>query len=162
MAITYREAGVGDAEAMDGARVAGGWAGGASAPVMARYLGGTHHPQQARAPRAAFLAEDGRVAVGFIAGHLTQRFGCDAELQWIFVAPEYRGGEVAGRLLRRLARWFVAQGARRVCVNVAPEDARARAFYTRHGAQELNEYWLAWSDVSAAPGRDTPAGAHAV
>jgi GNAT superfamily N-acetyltransferase len=159
VAITYREARVGDVEAMDAARTAGGWAGGAGAPVMARYLAGTHHPQQARPPRVAFLAEDGGTVVGFAAGHLTRRFGCDGEAQWLFAAPQRRGGEVAAALLSRLARWFVAQGARRVCVNVAPENARARAFYARSGARELNEYWLEWPDMSATAASGAPAGA---
>jgi hypothetical protein len=89
--ITYREASVGDAEAMGAARAAGDWAGGATAAVMARYLAGEHHPQQALAPRVAFLAEDdGGAVVGFIAGHLTRRFGSDGELQWVFVAPSLR------------------------------------------------------------------------
>lgn len=59
MTATYRAATVDDAEVMDRARALGAWAGGAAAPVMAGYLAGDHHPQQALAPRVAFLAEDG-------------------------------------------------------------------------------------------------------
>lgn len=150
--VIYREARVDDAEAMGRARADGDWAGGAAAPVMARYLAGEHHPQQALPPRVAFLAEEGDAVVGFVAGHLTRRFGCDAELQWIYVAPERRASDIASALLHRLAAWFAAQGARRVCVNVAPDNVRARAFYARHGARELSEYWLEWPDVAAALG----------
>ena len=130
-------------------RDAGGWAGGAAAPVMARYLAGEHHPQQALAPRVGFVAGEGDAMLGFIAGHLTRRFGCDGELQWVFVAPECRGRGVATMLLRQLAAWFVQRDARRVCVNVEPENARARAFYSRHGARELSAHWLEWPDIAA-------------
>ena len=126
---------------------------------MARYLAGEHHPQQALPLRVAFLAEDdGGAVVGFIAGHLTRRFGSDGELQWVFVAPSLRGGAVAARLLRCLAAWFVAQGARRICVNVAPDNRRARAFYARYGARDLSDHWMEWPDVAAA----LPGGAPAV
>lgn len=149
MPVIYREAAVDDVEAMGRAR-AGEWTGGAAAPVMARYLAGEHHPQHALRLRVAFLAEDGGAVVGFVAGHLTRRFGCDGELQWLYVAPERRGRDIATELVHRLAAWFAARGARRVCVNVAPDNARARAFYARHGARELSEYWLEWPDVAAA------------
>ena len=130
-----------------------GWAGGAGAETMRRYLQGEHHPQQARAPRAAFLAERAGALVGFVAGHLTARFGCDGEVQWLIVAPAARGGGVGAALLGVLAAWFAGEGARRVCVNVAPENAAARRLYARHGAVELSAYWMVWPDITAADGR---------
>jgi ribosomal protein S18 acetylase RimI-like enzyme len=122
---------------------------------MSRYLAGEHHPQQALPPRTMWIATEAGEPVGYVAGHLTRRFGCDGELQWIYVVPEHRGGEVAPELLRLLAAWFVERRALRVCVNVG--DERARKFYRRHGAEELNEHWLVWSDVGASlriPGRE--------
>src|SRR5437764_553740 len=113
---------------MGRARSAGGWTGGADAATMERYLLGEHHPQKALAPRAAFIAELDDSVIGFIAGHLTQRFGCNGELQWIYIAPDYRGTHVAAELLHRLAKWFIAQQAPRVCVNVEPDNHAARAF----------------------------------
>jgi ribosomal protein S18 acetylase RimI-like enzyme len=123
-----------------------GEAGGASEDRMRRYLEGEHHPQQALLPRAMWMATDtGAALVGYVAGHLTRRFGCDGELQWIYVVPEHRGTRVALELLCRLATWYVEQGARRVCVDVGGE--RARRFYKRHGAVELNQHWLVWKDI---------------
>jgi len=106
-------------------------------------------------------ASDVRI-VGLIAGHLTRRFGCDGELEWISVRPEYRGLGVASQLLCRLAEWFLAQdlgsmlgptlperglGARRICVDVEPTNRIARRFYARHGAVDLKPHWMVWEDI---------------
>lgn len=114
-------------------------------PRMQRYLLGEHHPQQALAPRGMWMALDGDAPVGYIAGHLTRRFDCDGELQYLYVLPANRGGKVAAGLLRELARWFVDQGARRVCVD--PGNDRARRFYARQGAVPLGMHWMVWEDV---------------
>src|SRR5207249_1752092 len=94
-------------------------------------------------------ADHGGRLVGFIAGHLTRRFGCDGELQWINVIPERRGSGVADELLRRLAGWFAQQNASRICVDVDPDNPTERKFYMRHGAQPLNPHWLVWNDISS-------------
>ena len=43
-----------------------------------------------------------------------------------------------------MAAWFGELGAARVCVDVEPGNARARAFYRKHGAVDLNLHWLVW------------------
>ena len=114
--------------------------------TISLYLAGLHHPRHALAARACYVAlEDGRV-VGFAAGHRTRRFGCDGELQWMNVLPEQRRTGVASELLRLVANWFVSQSAFRICVDVRPDNTAARAFYRRHGAEELNTHWLVWTD----------------
>jgi GNAT superfamily N-acetyltransferase len=147
--VLCREATLSDVDEMARIRAEGGWLGGAPAERMARYLAGEHHPQHALAPRVIYVAEEGTSMAGFIAGHLTRRYGCDGELQWIFVVPEQRGGAIAQLLLRRLAAWFLDQRARRICVDVDPENRPGRRFYRRHGAQDLNEHWLVWPDIRA-------------
>jgi GNAT superfamily N-acetyltransferase len=123
-------------------------------PPGVRIAPGEHHPRHALATRAGFVAEaDGRL-VGFTAGHLTTRFGCQGELQWLFVAPERRGSGVAGLLLARLAEWFADHGAARVCVNVEPANLRARRFYARCGAHVLSDFWMAWPDIAVARASD--------
>lgn len=119
-------------------------------PRVSGYLSGKQNPQQALKPRTCHVAIDQGSLVGFIAGHLTRRYDCDGELQWINVAPEHRGGGVASALLRLIAAWFTTQNARRICVDVEPDNAMARAFYTRHGAQNLNDHWLLWTDIGIA------------
>lgn len=144
-AVHYREADQSDIPAMARIRAEGGWEGGAPEERMARYLAGEHHPQQALAPRVIHVALDGDAMVGFVAGHLTRRLGCDGELQWIFVSPEVRGSGVAGELVRRLAAWFVERGAARICID--PGDVAARRFYRRLGAGDLNQHWMVWEDI---------------
>jgi ribosomal protein S18 acetylase RimI-like enzyme len=111
---------------------------------ITRYLRGQHSPQQALPDRAAFVAIEGADLVGFVAGHMTRRLGCDGELQWINVARENRGLGVAGQLMTKIGLWFVAQNARRICVNVDPANLTARRLYCRHGAQILNHQWMIW------------------
>jgi ribosomal protein S18 acetylase RimI-like enzyme len=147
--LVIREATELDLPAVAELRETSGWKGGASAERMRLYLRGEHHPQFAEGPRAAFLARDGERLVGFIAGHLTKRFGCDGELQWLLVAPAARGGRAATLLWARLRDWFIEQRARRICVNVEPENIRARRFYARMGAEELSTHWMVWPDVTA-------------
>jgi len=116
-------------------------------PRIEGYMKGTHHPQRALAPRVTYVAMDNGTLAGFIAGHLTQRFGCAGELQWITVAPECRRKGIASELIRLLAGWFVARKAARVCVNVSPGNADAHAFYRRRWAEFFNESWLVWEDI---------------
>jgi GNAT superfamily N-acetyltransferase len=143
-----RIATAGDVAEITRIREEGGLAG--DAERMARYLAGEHHPQHALAPRVIYVAEQGARMIGYIAGHRTTRYGCDGELQWIFVLPQRRGTGVADLLLDALATWFIGEGARRICVDVVPENARARRFYHRHGARTLHPHWLVWPDIEAA------------
>ena len=148
--IDYRKAGLSDVATV--AHLPGaGEAGGDSADRMSRYLAGVHHPQQALPPRVMWIAARGQAPIGYVAGHLTRRFGCDGELQWIYVVPEHRRTGVASTLLRLLADWFVEQEARRVCVDVG--DDAARPFYRRHGAAELNRHWMVWEDIGTVVSR---------
>jgi GNAT superfamily N-acetyltransferase len=117
---------------------------------ISRYMNCELHPQHALLRRVNYVALEGDSLVGFIAGHLTRRFACDGELEWINVVPERRGSGVAPELLRLLARWFAEQNASRICVDVEPGNAIARRFYKRFGAVELNPHWLVWEDIKVA------------
>jgi GNAT superfamily N-acetyltransferase len=92
-----------------------------------------------------WMASDGQSPIGYVAGHLTRRFGCDGELQWIYVVPQYRRTQVGSKLLGFLAGWFLERGAHRICVDVG--DDEARAFYKRHRAVELNRHWMVWNNI---------------
>lgn len=116
---------------------------------ISRYLAREIHPRHALMPRVIYVALEGDSLVGFIAGHLTRRYACDGELEWINVVPERRGSEIASRLLRLLAAWFAEHQAFRICVDVDPANVIARRFYTRHGAQNLNDHWLVWNNIKA-------------
>ena|SRR5215831_14728510 len=111
------------------------------------YINCELHPQQALMQRVMYVALENDAVIGFIAGHLTRRYECDGELEWINVMPEFRGNGVASELLQMLARWFVQQNATRICVDVDPDNPTARKFYRRHGAEDLNKHWLVWNDI---------------
>lgn len=118
------------------------------------YASGTLSPGEALAPRVIYVAVEESRIVGFIAGHLTRRLGCDGELEWLNVIPEQRRTGVAGGLLRVLASWFGDHDAKRVCVDADPENPTARAFYRKHGAQDLNPHWLVWPDITRLTTQD--------
>jgi GNAT superfamily N-acetyltransferase len=123
---------------------------------MAAYLEGRHHPQHALGPRAAYLATvDGAVA-GYIAGHLTRRYGCVGEVQYLYVAPAHRRAGIASRLLRQLVQWFEAQEAVRICVDVNDDSPGARAFYVSQGARPLRPHWMVWPDISTVVAGQRP------
>ena len=116
---------------------------------IALYMNGRLHPREARTERTGFVCADGDQIAGLIAGHLTRRFGCDGELEWISVNPAYRGQKVGSILLLKLAEWFVAQGARFICVDVEPANEPARKFYAANGAYDLKPHWMAWKDIAS-------------
>ena len=112
-----------------------------------QYLTNQLHPREALLPRAAYVCIERERVIGLIAGHLTRRFSCDGELEWISVTPECRSRGIASQLLRLLADWFVAHEARRVCVDVEPFNNAARRFYAGQGAEDLKPHWMVWKDI---------------
>ena len=81
---------------------------------------GEPDPQKALKPRMVYVALQNWAVVGFIAGHLTRRYECDGELQWINVIAEQRNTGVAAALLRLLAQWFTSQHAFEMSVDAEP------------------------------------------
>lgn len=120
------------------------------------YLTGQLDPKHALASRVGFVCVDGEQIVGLIAGHLTRRFGCDGELEWISVDPAYRGQKIGSELVRLLAEWFVAQNARFICVDVEPSNETGRRFYAANGAYDLKPHWMAWKDIGTVYDRTHP------
>ena len=109
------------------------------------YNNGTINPQKAEPLRIIFIASQNDVIIGFIAGHLTNRFDCDGELQWVDVLPEYRRSGIASTLLKELAYWFINHKSCKICVD--PGNDEARKFYSKNGAINLNEHWMYWADI---------------
>ncbi len=142
----YREATLEDVPEMERIRLPDSAAGPADLR-MASYLRGEHHPQEALMPRVMYVAADADAMVGYIGGHLTRRYGCDGELQYLYVVPEHRRTGVGSEMLQSLWGWFQERNAPRICVDVVPGNERARGFYMSHGARSLNSHWLVWSDI---------------
>jgi ribosomal protein S18 acetylase RimI-like enzyme len=109
------------------------------------YLNGIIHPQKAKAERIIFVASLNDNIIGFIAGHLTDRFGCNGELQWVDVLTGHRRSGIASALLQELAAWFITQSCYKICVD--PGNDAARHFYSTNGAADLNEHWMYWADI---------------
>jgi ribosomal protein S18 acetylase RimI-like enzyme len=148
--IIYRQADVHDVPALARIRAAEWGSGEYWQNRISGYMEGELDPQKALKPRIIYMAQAGDEVAGFIAGHLTRRFDCDGELEWINVRAEQRGSGIAAELLRMLAEWFLSQNAPRICVDVSPDNVIARSFYARHGATELKPSWMVWNDVRTA------------
>lgn len=112
------------------------------------YMEGRVHPQKALARRIIFVASQDSEIIGFVAGHLTRRFDCEGELEWIDVIRERRRQGIGSEMVRLLARWFAEQDARRVCVD--PGNPTARQFYAQLNAQNLNQHWMFWPDITSS------------
>ncbi|HLJ42490.1 MAG TPA: GNAT family N-acetyltransferase [Candidatus Acidoferrales bacterium] len=121
---------------------------------ISRYMDCELHPQHALMPRVTYVALEDSALVGFIAGHLTRRYACDGELEWINVIAERRGSGIASALLRKLAAWFAEQKVSRICVDAEPSNIAARRFYKRYGAADLNAHWLVWNDINVVLGKE--------
>ena len=122
-------------------------------PRITAYMIRQQNPQFAKDERVIYVAVQDNEVVGMIAGQLTQRFDCQGELQWLNVAQSHRGNRIASMLMKPMVEWFVAQGAKKVCVNVSPTNKVAQAFYARHGAEAMDTHWLVWNDIAVAAER---------
>ena len=157
--LVYRQATASDIAGMAGVRACDWGTKAYWRERIREYLAGKLQPRDALPTRVAFVCADQDRVLGLIAGHLTRRFECTGELEWISVRPEYRTQGIASELLRRLAGWFVTHNAHRICVDVEPSNHPARRFYTRHGATYLTPHWMVWEDISQVcePAPDTTA-----
>ena len=151
MDVEIRQATVKDIAGLEAVRAPDEEAGPAD-PRMARYLLGQHHPQFALTERVVLIGESDGEILGYVGGHRTTRHECGGELQYLYMTPGHRRSGVAGRMVGVLAEWFESHGVRRVCVDVDPENRRARAFYARHGAVVLNSHWMVWEDLRTSLG----------
>ena len=145
--LHYREARDGDVPAMAEIRAADWGTPEYWQERIRRYMAGELNARQAVPGHICLVAVESDRIAGLIAGHLTRRFGCDGELEWISIRPEYRKLGIATQLLLRLAEWFARRGARRICVDVEPSNTIARSFYARHGATDLKPHWMEWKDI---------------
>lgn len=112
------------------------------------YMRGEINPQHARKPRVLYVALNSGTVIGLIAGHLTKRYKCQGELEWIDVDERYRRQGIALDLLLLLSVWFIKQKSSHVCVDVDPSNIAAMSFYKKNGATHLNNHWLVWQDIN--------------
>ena len=90
------------------------------------------------AQRTFFLAFDGDLAIGLAAQVVASDGECHLIAMW--VQQEYRGMAVAAGLVEAVKQCAVKNGHARLVLDVAPENARAAAFYQKQGFVFLPEW----------------------
>lgn len=112
---------------------------------ITNYYSGNLNPQKALPKRVIYVAAINNNIIAFIAGHLSTRYDCTGELQWIDTLEKYRAKGIATSLFRILGKWFIENKAYKICVD--PGNPVARKFYQKNGATNLNEHWMFWDDL---------------
>lgn len=112
------------------------------------YLSGTSSPQAARSERVAFKACLDDKMLGFIAGHLTTRYGKDAEIESFHTVADDQNG-AWGKLLLQFIEWATQHGARSLCIGIGPAQQDYKEFFLRYGACYLNPHWIYWDNMAA-------------
>lgn len=91
-----------------------------------------------RGPARYILAFDGAESVGIVA-HVAKAHR-ELELIAMWVAPTQRGTPTATRLIEEVKAYAIANGYRRVLLDVSPGNARASAFYQKQGFTFLPQW----------------------
>ncbi len=112
---------------------------------IVNYYRGHLNPQKALQQRVIYVASHHSDIVAFIAGHLSTRYDCEGELQWIDTIEKHRAKGIATALFKILGKWFIENKAYKICVD--PGNPNARKFYQNNGATDLNEHWMVWHDI---------------
>jgi ribosomal protein S18 acetylase RimI-like enzyme len=102
-------------------------------------------PQTSKPQRQVFKAVINEKIIGYIAGHLTTRYGKDAEIQSFYVLKEFQRKGIGTTLLAKFVNWFNTLEAQSLCVGIKADNPY-KAFYLKHGGQYLNEHWVYWDN----------------
>lgn len=89
----------------------------------------------ARGPAHYLLAMDGAAAVGMVGGVVSATGEFNLIAMW--VQPAHRGSGAAAALVEAIKAHALAQGHRRVVLDVSPDNQRAAAFYLKRGFRFL-------------------------
>lgn len=103
-------------------------------------------PQTSKPGRIAFKAIIDDTIVGYISGHLTMRYNCDAEIQSFYILKEHQGKGVGKRLFDHFIKWMEQQGAKSLCVGFDSNNPY-QSFYIKQGGKYLNEHWIVWDEA---------------
>ena len=119
---------------------------GASHASAARFSDADWQQRAVSTPqRTFFLAFDGEQAIGLAAQVVGANGECHLIAMWVH--PEYRGLDVARKLVDAVKQCAVANGHARLVLDVAPENTRAAAFYQKQGFVFLPE----WEPLESHP-----------
>lgn len=107
------------------------------------YMRREYHPQKAKDPWIVYVAIVDEEIVDFIAGHLTERYDLEGELQSIYILPKHQRQGLGTQLVITLAEWFKKWDTKEVSVGY---KGGSEGFYIKLGAR-LNEHgWLVWDN----------------
>jgi ribosomal protein S18 acetylase RimI-like enzyme len=98
-----------------------------------------------RGPARFLLAFADSVAVGMIAGVVSQREEFNLIAMW--VTPQHRGTPVAASLVAAMKAHAASRGHARIVLDVSPDNERAAAFYRKQGFSFLPE----WEALASHP-----------
>ena len=104
-------------------------------------------PASAKPERIVFKAVIDDSIIGYIAGHLTNRYEKDAEIQSFYVLKHQQRKGIGSKLLYHFTGWLIDKNAKSLCVGIALENPYQQ-FYLKYGAQYLNPHWIYWDDIS--------------
>lgn len=105
-------------------------------------------PASAKPERVVYKAViDGEI-VGYIAGHLTERYEKDAEIQSFYILKEHQRKGIGAKLLVEFLGWLQTHGATSLCVGIDSTNPY-HAFYLKYKAGYLNPHWMSWDDIEA-------------
>jgi len=106
-------------------------------------------PATSRPERVVLKAVVDGDVIGYLAGHLTTRYGKDGEIQSFYVLKSRQRQGVGLALLRQFIDWLTAHNARSLCVGISADNPY-QAFYLKYGGVHLNPHWIVWDDVAGA------------
>jgi len=94
---------------------------------------------------AIFIGREARIPTGYVAicfGYSIELGGREAFIDELFVEKEWRGRGIGNDLLGAAIHFSTNAGAAALHIEVAHDNARAKAFYTDHGFGPRNQYFL--------------------
>ena len=103
-------------------------------------------PASSKPPRVVYKAIVRTELVGYISGHLTTRFGLDAEIQSFYVLKSFQRQGIGRALCKHFVLWLLEQQARSLCVGIEAENPY-RSFYLKYGGRYLNPHWIYWDNL---------------
>lgn len=104
-------------------------------------------PSSSKPERIVLKAIIDHKIIGYLAGHLSTRYGKDAEIQSFYILKNHQRKGIGLALLTNFSKWLKTQNAQSVCVGIEPENPY-RAFYLKYGGQLLNPHWIYWDDLA--------------
>lgn len=99
----------------------------------------------ARGPATYLLAFADQAAVGMVGGVVSAAGEFNLIAMW--VEPAHRGSGAAAALVEAMKAHALAQGHRRVVLDVSPDNQRAAAFYLKRGFRFLPH----WESLESHP-----------